>query len=279
MRHMIVRPVLGILLLTSLGVARPVQAYNILDYFAITLPGVCTSRVDTGNPYLTGRIYQGSPNQCTGLTVYHRVNGTTGQGVVAPGGSESYYVQNGWLWLMKEIFYQPTTGTIEQYRAFRNQTSYWKGIRWLPVSFPTYGTGWNPQPYTEEFWTNSQGTPVCFNTTQTSITGGVYASTVHWGGYLVGHLQDRRAASANPNVWHDVETIRRADYYEASSVRHRETYWYGRWQNPATGAREPLGLVRWEHAVLQSTWVTIGTEEYRYLVDCTYSLPCTTCPP
>jgi len=266
------RRILAIVLVFTGTTAVHAATVSTLDYFANAIPGTCTAESSTvaGSFY---RTYAEPSNQCPGLQVYHQTKG----GGLHPWASESFYLSSGWIWQMNEIGYAETSGAITSYRAFRNLTNYWKGMKWLPASFPsTTGSSFSPQPAVEEYWTNSQGVPVCYNTQQTNVPTSVTSSSVVTT-YLPQWLQDRRAASLNKNVWHDVDAIVRTDIW---ATNNRESYWYGRWWNPATAQWQPIGFVRWLYEVKQGgVWVKAAEAQLKYLVDCSSVAECSTCPP
>jgi hypothetical protein len=149
-------------------------------------------------------------------------------------------------------------------------------MKWFPASFSSTGQVFTPQPALEEYWTNNQGVPVCFNTQHTDVTTSVQSSTVGVTS-LPQWIQDRRAGSLNPNLWHDIDAIVRSDTW---ATVNREWYWYGRWRDPATAIWHPLGLVRWFYEQKQGgVWVPIAEVQLHYLVNCSASVPCSTCPP
>jgi len=88
-------------------------------------------------------------------------------------------------------------------------------------------------------------------------------------------LQDKRASSHNKNTWYDVDAIVKWDIWGAQNENTQE-YYYGRWINPATGVWEPLGFVAWNYYQYGRL---IDHQYLNYLVDCSASVPCSTCPP
>lgn len=244
---------------------------NTLNYFANAYPSVCVAE----SPSIQGsfyRTFQEPSNQCPGLAVYHQVKG----GGTSPWGTESFYIDAGWIWQMNEISYNDSNGAITHYRVFRNLTNHWKGIKWLPTSFSSWGQSFTPLPAVVETWTDDQGVPVCLNTKQTNVPFPEFDS---WVGVtsLSQWVQDKRSISLNQSTWHDLDAIVRQDVW---GTVNRERYWYGRWLDPATGTWKPLGLVRWlwEQNV-GGVWQVQGQIQLRYIVDCTVNVPCSTCPP
>lgn len=99
----------------------PAQAgwVSSLGYFETQVPSACMA----GNPQNVGtyvRQYKDS-YQCSGLPVYHIVHGAG----VHPWSTESFYVKDGFLWQMMEIFINSSTGEFTSYRAFREQVNFW----------------------------------------------------------------------------------------------------------------------------------------------------------
>jgi len=245
------------------------QTHSVLSYFETQAPSACTA----GNPKGPGsfhRIYKDSQT-CSGLPRYHLVKGA-GQQIWS---TESFVIRDGFINTMNEILYNTSTGKMTQYRAFRDMTLQppSKGKRTLITSFSGLSTSWGTPYYVEEYWTDSTGQPVCFNTQQNWVDG-----TVNWGmaeylGTFSNWLKDLRGASVNPYVWHDVEVIRRTDQWGAN---HYEYYYYGRWTNPATGQKQGVGPIKWEH--YQGSTL-INSNEWHFLVDCNAVATCSTCPP
>ena len=270
---MLTRPKTGIpgalLIVLASVLAPPSDAaiYNSLDFFETQVAGACIAEnLANRGSYL--RQYKGPSGECPGLTTYHIVHGAN----THPWSTESFYAYQGYLWQSIELFSHESSGDITSYRAFRNHNNYWKGIPVLPLSFNNSKFTWYPS-YVEEYWTDWSGDPVCYNTQQTEVDGSVNWGHVYYAGTYSNWLQDKRSNSLNPNVWHPLDVIVRVDQWGSN---HYEYYHYARWQNPATGAWQGIGLVKWEHWI-GSTRVGLG--ESHYLVDCDVSIECTTCPP
>ena len=254
-------------LLVTLGTL-PTQAAwtSSLDYFETQVTAACMAS-NTQSPGTYIRNIKDS-YQCSGLTVYHVVHG----GGTYPWSTESFYVKDGYLWQMIEIFINESNGDITSYRAFREQVNHWKGIPVLKTWF-NGSDSWSYPPYHEEYWTNGSGDPVCYNTHQNWVWGSVNWTRVSHAGTYTNWIQDKRASSADPNAWHDVEVIVRTDQWGSNNY---EYYHYARWFNPSTSQWEGLGLIKWE-------WYSVGQlknqAEHRYIVDCNVSVSCSTCPP
>jgi hypothetical protein len=270
--------VLSAFLITLVGalvVAQPSRATTVdsLSYFAMGPANTCVAS-DPQNPGSFYRTYQEPSNQCPGLTVFHQVKGGGPQG---PYGTESFYLKDGYIWQMMEISY--ANGAITDYRAFRNQANFWKGIKWIPASYSSSGVSFNPSPFKIEHWTNNSGQSVCLNTIQTSQLVNNQTSSANVVA-LPAWIQDKRSGSATPNTWRDVDAIVRADIWGANG-ENLEEYYYGRWVNPATGGWEPLGLVAWNWYVKNGSGQFVLSDHlyFHYLVDCSLSVPCSTCPP
>lgn len=240
--------------------------YFSMDYWVNEVPGACTAvnPADLGS-YV--RQYREPTNQCPGVDVYHSVHGAR----VHPWSTESFYVKDGYLWQMMEIFQSEQTGQITSYRAFRNQQNFWKGFKIVKTVFNNSFLWWHA-PYKEETWTTPSG-PACFNTSQTSVDGSGDWEEMSYAGTFYGWFQDKRSTSLNPNNWHDVDVVLRVGRWGGNFF---ERYYYGQWTNPASGQREGLGLIKWEWR--QGTQL-IASDSYRYLVDCNVAVECTTCPP
>lgn len=252
---------------------------DVMSYWEGQVTNACTAQ-DYGNPGTFHRQYREPSNQCPGLAVYHTVKGA---GLAHPWSYESFFIAGGFLKIMDEISINTATGAFTDYRAFRDTTTGSKGIPFLKTSSSSTGSSWTMPPTVEEHWGNSQGQPVCYNTqhlwvaTGSSVSGFSYDS-----GTWAGWLQDRRPNSLDPNVWHDVKTVtvvqRWGPTSQFPSGRFSETYTYGRWLNPATGTWRGIGLVRWACWDL-GTSRSCGQSDNRYLVSCTATVTCSTCPP
>jgi hypothetical protein len=238
----------------GVGVA-DAQTHYVLSYFETQVPGACTA----GSPNTRGsyhRIYKDSQT-CSGLPRYHLVKGAGRQ----TWSTESFVIRDGFLNTMNEIIYNTSTGNMTQYRAFRDMTLQppSKGKRTLITSFTGLSKSWGTPYYVEEYWTDSTGQPVCFNTQQNSVDG-----TVNWG--MVEYL-------GTFSNWLKDEVIRRTDQWGAN---HYEYYYYGRWTNPATGQKQGIGPIKWAH--YQGSTL-INSNEKHFLVDCNAVATCSTCPP
>jgi hypothetical protein len=272
MRRTLLSTTATVVLASVFGSPAAAVTVDTLAFFAIAAPNTCVAS-DPGNPGTFLRTYQEPTNQCPGLTVFHQVKGW---GPTGPWATESFYMSAGYIWQMMEISY--FNGTISSYRAFRNETNYWKGIKWVPTSFDSStGASFSPVPLAIEHWTNDQGQAVCLNTKQwyeqvnNQSSGAATTSLPKW-------IQDNRQASRDNTTYHDVDALVRWDIWGGG--QNLEEYYYGRWINPATGAWEPLGLVAWNWYTWNgSQWVLSNFGYSHHLVDCAASVPCSTCPP
>ena len=239
-----------------------------LLYFETQVPGAClAANVNNKGTYI--RQYKEPTNQCSGLTVYHIVHGAT----TYPWSYESFYVSNGYLRQMNEIFINSSNGAFTSYRAFRDQNTLSKGIPTLPTYISGTSQFFYAPPFHEENWTNGSGQPVCLNTQQNWVWGSLNWTWVYHAGTYAGWLQDKRSNSLNPNTWHDVDVIVRMDQWGGN---HYEYYHYARWLNPATGQWEGLGLIKWENFTGSTL---VSAVENHYLAGCNVAVTCSTCPP
>jgi hypothetical protein len=267
------RPGVLVILLLALPASPPATAQTIdnLSYFETQVAAACTAG-DPNNPGTFSRQSKGGANDCPGLVVYYVAKGAGS----IPWSSESFYVQSGYLKQMIEVGYDTSTGSITDYRAFRDTASGSKGIISMAATMGTGGASYTIPHYVEEHWTDNSGQPVCFNTKHDRVdTGSGTNGSVYPGGTLTGWLQDKRAASLNQSTWHNVDTIIREDHWGGNFV---EYYTYGRWLNPATSTWQGLGLIKWDFRRI-SPAAQLGYSENHYLVDCSTNIPCTTCPP
>lgn len=252
----------------------PLEAQlNTLSYFETQVPSACTA-ADPANRGTYHRQYLRGVNDCPGLTVYHVVKG----GNAYPWSTESFYVSNGYLRQMIEISIDEATGVFTDYRAFRDTASGSKGILSLKTSIPNNGTvaSWVVPAYVEEHWADNSGQPVCYNTIHLRVDNGSLTDGAAWYvGTWAGWLQDRRAASLNKNTWHDIRVIVRRERWGGN---FEEFYYYAQWLNPATGTYQGLGLVKWEWWQISPRQLMAGNENH-YLVDCSATVSCWTCPP
>ncbi len=261
----------SLLLLGSLLVLMPVSSQAAIQpmlFFETQVPAACLAEhPNNKGSYI--RQYRDTTNPCPGLSVYHIVHGANAYAW----SFESFYISNGFLRQMNEIFINENTGAFTFYRAFRDQTTLSKGIPTIPTYIPGTSKFWYAPPYHEEHWTNGSGQPVCFNTQQNWVWGSLNWTQVYDGGTYSGWLQDKRSSSQNPSTWHNVQVVVRVDQWGYGNY---EFYHYGRWQNPATGQWQGLGLIKWEK--YSGSQLVIATENH-YLVDCNVVATCTTCPP
>jgi hypothetical protein len=253
----------------SAPAAAHATSYNSIDYFQTQVPNACLA-ADTTNRGTYVRQVNGPAGECSGLATYHAIHGAN----LHPWSTESFYIKDGYLRQSIELFSDESTGVLTSYRAFRNQVDSWKGIPVLPATFQN-SAAWNYPVYHEEYWTNNQGQPVCYNTQTTWIWGSVNWAFVYGAGTFAGWLQDKRSVSLNKNAWRDVDVIVREDQWGSAPYNY-ELYYYARWQNPANGQWQGLGIIKWEHYYGSSL---IASGEQHYLADCTTLYECTTCPP
>ncbi|MCB1036649.1 MAG: hypothetical protein KDD47_22680, partial [Acidobacteria bacterium] len=118
------------------------------------------------------------------------------------------------------------------------------------------------------------GYPVCNNTQHDFVvTGSVNWGSVQHVGTWQSFLQDKRSVSNNPSAWHDVDVIVLTEQWGSNNY---ELYYFGRWYDDVAQQWRGLGLVRWQ-------WYQGSTlkrdDASPYLVDCTATVTCSTCPP
>jgi hypothetical protein len=258
----------------ALATSAAAQTKYAMDYFGTQVDAACIA-TDPNNPGTYERRYQEPTNQCPGLAVFHSVKGA---GSTGPWSTESFYIAGNNLKQMIELSLNSATQQITDYRAFRDQTTGSKGIIFLANAL-TAASSWSVTsylaPYVEEHWTNSSGQPVCYNTQHSRVDqGSVTRVTTYWSGTRYRWLRDLRHNSLNPNTWYDVDTVTVASYWGGNV----ETYVFGRWQNPAIGTGQGVGLVSWR-LQNQSTGQLYGSADNHYLVDCNVAVTCSTCPP
>lgn len=262
--------------LSWLATAAAAQDLDVMSYYVNQIPNTCSAD-DYRNGGTFYRQYREATSQCPGLAVYHSVKGSP-----SPWSFVSGYVENGYFKLMDEVFVGPG-GAMSDFRVFRDVPSGRKGIIDFAVSLPPAGVAWSHPPSVEEHWVDDAGRPSCAATHPARVDEGSSAWGFAWdSGTWTGWLQDRRAASPNKTVWHDVRTVTVAQYWGASWAfplgRFVESYTYGRWRNPVNGAWYGVGLMKWQ-CVDQATGGSCGLGEKHYLVDCSVRVSCSTCPP
>jgi hypothetical protein len=251
--------------------ARPAAAFTVYSVHFFSAPNqTCMADHPTG---LQGRwrLYpDGTP--CPEARYRLRVGGLT-----HPQKSVGYYrnTDTGFIEIMNEVKSNQSTGVIGENRVFRDMDTLIKGHKWLPWSFSSTATvSWTADIFVEEWVDEVTGSPACGPNTVMSTSGEFHSDleTAKYIGVWPDFIADYRAASADTSVLHDIEVIRRT--VEAGSTR--EEYHYGRWFNPATQSWFGLGLVKYEKFVNNVSQVI---EQKRYLVDCTKTAICPTCPP
>lgn len=265
-------------LVLGLAVTASGQETDILTYFENQIPNTCSA-----SNYLVGgtfiRQYREPTNQCPGLPVYHVVKGSP-----KPWSFVSGFVEDGYFKLANEIAVRPN-GTFSDFRVFRDTSTGRKGVIDFQTVLPPPPSrvSWDQPPTVEEHWVDDNGQPSCAATQHSRVDpGSSVRGTARRGQTLVGFLQDRRAASANPNAWHDVRTVVVSQFWGADANfpegRFEERYTYGRWLNPANGVWYGVGLMKWQ-CFDHATGASCGSGDNRYLVDCNVRVTCSTCPP
>jgi hypothetical protein len=234
---------LAALVLASAAGAFAQQA-DVLAYFENQIPNTCSAR----DPLVGGtfiRQYREPTDQCSGLRVYHVVKGSP-----KPWSFVSGFVEDGYFKLANEIAVR-SNGTFSDFRVFRDVSTGRKGVIDFQAVLPPPPSrvSWDQPPTVEEHWVDDDGQPSCAPTHHSRVDhGSSVRGTARRGQTLVGFLQDRRAASANPNAWHDVRTVVVSQFWGADSSfpegRFEERYTYGRWLNPASGAWYGVGLMK-----------------------------------
>lgn len=245
----------------------PQTSLDTLSYISMNVagPSLCLAG-NTNDETSYMRVYQRPSSDCSPRRPLFFI--AKGNGV--PWSSESFFIKDGWLKNLDEVWYTET-GEVKTIRIFRDNASGRKGVKMLPLKLKAGGDSWDIEPYVNEWWTDEAGRPSCSGVNPNPSDGESYRAEAQ-PVVLRNWLSDRRMASRDPNTWHDVYAIKLTDYWGKNT---KEYYYYGRWTNPATGKQEALGWVKWEmHEGRRKT----GEVNYRYLIECNVNVPCKTCP-
>ncbi len=192
-----------------------------------------------------------------------------GDGV--PWGKETYFVWNGWIYLIEEIgCCLPGTTVDSAYRAFRECQTWKKGFRFAPSSFPTGGFLWTQETYKQEIWEPNCGNPPIHHVdldSECGTGGSGHPASVQFEGVWPGFLSERRSGRQGSGPY-DVAVISKAGSWGPATDRH----YYGKYWDP-----------------VQQEWIGVGQLAFSdqspptlpsatYLVDFNPSISCTSCP-
>ena len=247
----------------------PGGVVDVLTYFPMTGAGCMNPTATLGGG--AARVVQASATQqCSGVgTMYFLFKG-------APRWStESYFVDGGWLKIYEEALYQ--SNGVDYVRVFRDHWTGRKGLKWMPASWSTSAPpSWNDDPTDIDFYDNNgpcYGVPLSSHGPADIGYGQAYTVTFsNW-------LRDGRTTRTNPPAFTNGQTVyavvKSGTYFSGDGTKNTENYYYGKFYSTADSKWYGLGLIKFEAFVND---VLTSSTELKYLLNCSVSSICNSCP-